>query len=182
LWVVVVLAAASGPVLAARVGRVAVADSLQLAEVVVRFYSGAIKEATFLDVDVYAVAIYLEDGTTPSDKVLSSDQVKAVELTFLRDVRKEKLASAWVQDLKASCPDSCDALVAAASLLAEKLPDIREGDRVTYHLHRGWVDVFVNETSLGVLVDSRGSLSVLSAFVGEEAPNKLRKELLGEAN
>lgn len=163
---------------AAQVGDVSVADSLRLAETIVHFYSGSIKAATFLGIDVYAVTLYLEEAGTPPDEVLLSNQVKVVEVTFLRDVRRERLSAGWLRELKTCCPDSCSTLLAAASLLAEELPDIEKGDRITYHLHPGWVDVYVNDRILGVLVDPRASFSVLSAFVGRNAPDRLRCELL----
>ena len=166
------------PARSTNVGDVTLADSLEVAESVVWLYSAAVKEATFLGIDVYAVAVYLEDVTTLPDEVLGSDQIKAVRLTFVRDVKRSKLASAWMQDLKDSCPDSCASLLAGAATLAKKLPDIENGDRVTYCLLQDRVDVFINDDRLGSLEDSRGPVSVLSAFVGEHAPEKLRRALL----
>ncbi|MCA9726780.1 MAG: chalcone isomerase family protein [Candidatus Eisenbacteria bacterium] len=154
------------------------ADSLKVDQSVVHLYHATIKEATVLQVDVYAIGLYLEDTMTAPEEVLRSEQIKAVEITFLIAVKKLKLASAWMRDFQRCCPESCRSLRESAQALTKKLPDIKRGDRVSYRLHPDRVDVLINDRSLGALDDSCGAVAVLSAFIGERAPERLRQALL----
>ena len=140
-------------------------------------YSATIKKATFMKVKVYAVGFYTEDTVSGPGDVDPAQTTSAFALTFLRDVGREKLAECFLSDLRKACGGDCDALLAQAASISNRLPDISEGDQVTYVLQSDRVQVLVNGASIGELRDTTAATIVLAAFVGEDAPKDLRKAL-----
>ena len=140
--------------------------------------SSAIKEVSFLKIDVYEVGLYLESASTPPDSFLASVQVKALRLRFLADVKGKKLAEAWMKDLRLYCESGCDSLVAQGQPIAEKLPDIPTGQIVSYVVLPDRVDVVVGQVLIGQLEGPEASHTILAAFLGPKAPTALRAELL----
>ena len=141
-------------------------------------YSSAIKEVSFVKVNVCEIGLYLENANTPADSILTSNQTKTFVLRFLIDVKGPKLADAWMRDLRLYCESECDSLVARGQRIADKLPDVQVGEDVTYVVFPNRVDVLVRETVLGYLQGENASLTILSAFLGRKAPPVLRSGLL----
>jgi hypothetical protein len=139
----------------------------------------SLKEASFLKINVYWVALYLESVNTPPGSIRSSAQVKAFVFYFLRDVAGSKLQKAWIQDLTASCEAGCGPVLAQGRVLAAKLPDIRSSQKVAYVLFPDRVDVLVDGVTLGTLRGKDAPRAVQATFLGPKAPAKLRKELVG---
>jgi len=166
---------------AAEVAGVAFAQALP-AEASLVLHGLALKEATFLGVDVYAVALYAADGWTPGEDApasLAADSLGcAFVVHFLREIGCRKLADSWVEDLARACEAPCDELLERARALARKLPDVRSGDRITYRVTRAGVAVRLDDEPLGTLAGEEAARSVAAAFLGPRAPKELRKSLL----
>jgi hypothetical protein len=175
---VALIAAGATNVSGDRVGEVEIPDRIDRDGVALGLYSSALKEVTFLAVDVYAVGLFLEDLQTPPDKVLSSRQRKSITLTFLRDVTREKLAQAWIRDLSVFCRAPCDSLLAQARAAARNLPDIDKGQTVSYHLSPGRAEIYVEDEHIGGIAGDSADRVVLGAFIGDRAARKLREALL----
>lgn len=142
-----------------------------------RLQASAVKQMTFLKIDVYAVGLYVDESGTPRD-VIDPQLRKVVRLTFLRDVSRSQLISGWLEDLGKSCDGDCPDLLAQAERLCQSLPDIQEGQSISYGLAPSRVEVAIDGQVLGTLRGDRASPSVLAAFLGESAPPALREALL----
>jgi hypothetical protein len=178
IWVGLLITVGVPPISGKQIGGVEVPDHMDRDGVTLRLYGAALKEVTFLAIDVYAVGLFLEDLQTPPEEVLFSPQQKSITLTFLRDVTREKLAQAWVRDLAVFCRAPCDSLLDQAQEAAMHLPDIKKGQTVSYHLSPGRAKVYVGEKYVGEIVGDSADCVVLGAFIGERAPLKLREGLL----
>lgn len=139
----------------------------------------AVKEATFFQVDVYAIGLYLEGGELLSaESILSSNRVKVLVVKFLMDIKRKKLAEAWIRDLRASCEAGCDSVLSGARNLATNLPDVKKGDTITYVVFPSRVQMSVNDSPIGFLEGAGSSRSVLAALFGKRAPKRLKQDLL----
>jgi hypothetical protein len=141
--------------------------------------SASLKEATFLKVNVYWVALYLEAVSTPPDSVINSSQVKAFVFHFLRDVKSAKLQEAWIQDLTLSCKSGCRSVIAQGRVLARSMPDVRASQKIAYILFSDRVEVLIDGTVLGTLVGASATRAILATFLGPTAPLELRNDLIG---
>jgi hypothetical protein len=139
----------------------------------------AVKEATFFQVDVYAIGLYMNDGELLSaESILSSDRVKALVVKFLIDIKRKKLTEAWIRDLRASCETGCDSVLSGARNLATNLPNVKKGDTITYVVFPSRVQMWVNDSPIGFLEGAGASRSVLAALFGKRAPKRLKQDLL----
>ena len=160
-------------------------------------YSAAVRKATFLKVHVYTIGLYVPPGSIDRDPIHSDAieserpgagaadrnelddlaETKALVMTLLRDVKSEKLAHCLLGDFRRACGDCAEPLLSDAERLAQRLPDLSEGDRITYVIENGTVDVLINEESIGLLEGEPATLAVLDAFLGETAPKDVREAL-----
>ena len=138
----------------------------------------SIKETTFLKVDVYVVAHYVETPDASRDRIVTAAEPQLYVLTFLRDVDRKKLAKAWLEDLDRYCVGDCAPLRAPAREIAERLPDVRRGQRVIYAVRPDEVEFLVNGRLIGTLPGPVAARTVVAAFVGPKAPERLRRDLL----
>ncbi|MEZ4649396.1 MAG: chalcone isomerase family protein [Candidatus Eisenbacteria bacterium] len=106
-----------------------------------------------------------------------SEQTKAFVLTLLRDVERKKLARCLLDDFRHACGNCPEPVLANAERLAERLPNLSEGDRITYVIDGGTVDVLINDESIGRLDGEPATQAVLDAFLGESAPSDVRNAL-----
>lgn len=155
-----------------------VADEARIGDLELTLYSTAVKKATFMKVKVYAVGLYVNRTVLDPDQLSDPRRTKAFVLTFLRDVERKKLAECFLNDFRRACDNACEAsLTAQAEATAGRLPDIAEGDRITYLLLEDEVHVLVNDLPIGQLEGETASRVVLDAFIGERAPADLRRDL-----
>jgi len=141
--------------------------------------SASLKEVSFLKVDVYWVGLYLEAANTPADSILSSNQVKAFVLYFLRNVSSSELQEAWIQDLTLSCESDCRPVIAQGRILARTMPDVRSSQKFAYVLFPDRVVVLIDGRVLGTMVGASATRAILATFLGPKAPLKLRTDLTG---
>jgi hypothetical protein len=83
---------------------------------------------------VYVGALYLESPSTDASQIVSSDQVKSVHMTFLRNVEKDKILGAFKEGFENNSKDKAAALSPEIDKLAPSLTDLKEGSEmiVTY--------------------------------------------------
>jgi hypothetical protein len=136
----------------------------------------AVKKVTVFKIDVYAVALYSEQVPVAGETPLASGGMAALVLEFLRDVERGKLIKSWMRDLSNNSQDP--SLLGRAAALAESLPDIKRGQRITYLVTPDRVDVLIDSAKLGSLDGRAAGDAVLAAFLGKRAPRKLREDLL----
>ncbi|MBU0553305.1 chalcone isomerase family protein [Myxococcota bacterium] len=132
-----------------------------------------------LFIDVYVGALYLPKKTTRSKEAIESDVPKRIEMVFLRDVDKEKLADTLEQNLAKA---KSAALDAKAKRLTALMDDAREGDRVYLDYVPGeGISVSIKGRKKGTIEGFDFMKAVFAIYIGDEpSSEQLKKGMLGK--
>jgi len=138
-----------------------------------------IKTATWFNIEVYKIFLYLEEKNSNYEKIVSNKEKKLVKMEFLMDVSREKLVAAWTEDVASSCLRDCDRQVKDVKEFLKKMPGVKEGESVYYYITPDNIDVYVDKTKIGVLNSKFIDESVLLTMIGKTSPEKMKNKLLG---
>ena len=139
-----------------------------------------VREATILRVHVYVAGLYLEARSSDAARVIAADETKRLVLSFVRDVGRDSLVSAWNEGFAKSGP----ALAALRDRLATLngwMVDVKRGDTLTFTQIPGkGIGVDVKGQAKGTLDGADFSRALLGIWLGDQPPNqKLKLGLLG---
>jgi len=133
---------------------------------------------------VYVGALYLEAKTARPEEIITRDQVRRMELTFLRNVDGAAIAEAvdngFALNAKFRKGEGAQRLAAFRKMI----PDLKKGDVLafTYLPGRG-LEASRNNKSLGTVAGKDFADALYSVWVGANpADKKLRAALLGGSN
>lgn len=138
-----------------------------------------IKTATWFNIEVYKIFLYLEEKNSDYEDIVSNKEKKLVKMEFLMDVSKEKLVAAWTEDVASSCIRDCDRQVKDVKEFLKKMPGVNEGESVYYYITPDNIDVYVDKTKIGTLSSKFIDKSVLLTMIGKTSPAKMKNKLLG---
>jgi hypothetical protein len=140
-----------------------------------------LREATALKIDVYVAGLYLEQQASDPAEILGSDQVKRLNLAFVRDVDRGDITDAWSEGFRNNAGDRIPALQGRIDQLNSWMPDLKRGDTLTFtYLPGTGTVVHVNGQREGVIEGDDFARALFSIWLGEKPPNKgLKKGLLG---
>jgi hypothetical protein len=110
--------------------------------------------------DIYAVALFLERPTRDADQAWRSDQTKQLQLTLLRDARKDQLSKYLREGLKKSAEDYADIAGRVEKILAA-IPDMKAGETITMTYAPGRGTTLQNESGEGAEVDGKAFADAL---------------------
>jgi len=140
-----------------------------------------LREATFLNVDVYLAGLYVTQRSRDGEQIANSDQPKVMRLRFVRDVTKSEMADAIRDGFERSAGAAYPKLKQRIDRFTAALPQLREGDTLilSYRPQRG-VEVSSGGRPL-VEIPGRDFATVLfRIWLGSKPPNAgLRTGLLG---
>ncbi|OGR42884.1 MAG: hypothetical protein A2X35_09630 [Elusimicrobia bacterium GWA2_61_42] len=131
---------------------------------------------------VYAAGLYLEKNSTDGLEIAASEQVKKIELVFLRAVDGADVAKAIADGFANN--NAADALPALKDRIArfEKLiPNVKKGDKLafTYRPAAG-IEVLANGKPLGAVEGKDFADALLRVWLGPKPSDKALKDgLLG---
>lgn len=140
-----------------------------------------IREATMFNVDVYVAGLYLEKKTHDAAEVISSEQVKHLNLHFVRDVDRDDITEAWTTQFKKNGADMAK-LKDSIARLNGWMTEMEEGDKLafTYEPGKG-VTVAVKGAAKGVIPGADFGRAFFAIWFGPSPPNKgLKSGLLGK--
>ncbi len=80
---------------------------------------------------VYAAGLYLETPTQDAAQVISSDQIKLVRMSMLRDLEKGKITEAITDGVEKNNKAQMPALKARLDSFNSAIPDLKKGDELT---------------------------------------------------
>lgn len=80
---------------------------------------------------VYAAGLYLETPTQDAAQVISSDQIKVVRMSMLRDLEKAKITEAITDGVEKNNKAQMPALKARLDSFNAAIPDLKKGDELT---------------------------------------------------
>ena len=155
-------------------------DSVQVTGKTLLLNGLGVREATFLSIDVYVAALYLQSKSQAAQKIVESNQIKRITMTFVRNVEAPKLRDAWTEGYQKNCGKECKTLRPGLNKLNGLMGDMKEGDILALTFYPTHLVVDRNNKSLGSIQGKQFSPIILSIWLGKEPPNEsLKRGLLG---
>ncbi len=130
---------------------------------------------------VYVLGLYLETPSKDAATVISSDQVKSIRMSLLREVAGAKITETITEGFERNSKAQMGALKARLDKLAAIVPDVMKGDEIvlTYVPGKGTV-VTAKGAEKGVIEGKDFADALLAVWLGANpAQEDLRKALLG---
>lgn len=140
-----------------------------------------LREATFLNVDVYVAGLYVPHKTRSVEEILEQDEPKLIMLKFVRDVSREDMAKALTDALRNNVGNEFEATHKHLNRFFEKLPPLNKGTQLSLAYRPGHgVQLVVDGKVLGTETDDHFANLVFRAWLGPQPPDKdLKEGLLG---
>jgi hypothetical protein len=129
---------------------------------------------------VYVAGLYLETPTQNAATVISSDQVKQMELSILRTLKSSQVNEAIREGFEKNSRAQIAALSERLHKLEAMIPDVKEGDRIrlTWVPGKGTV-VSAKGAEKGVIEGKDFADALFSVWLGPNPVQEdLKKELL----
>jgi hypothetical protein len=130
---------------------------------------------------VYVGGLYLENPSRDAAQVVSSDQVKCMQLSILRKLDHSKITEAISEGFEKNSKAQMGALKARLDKLNSMIPDVEKGDQIllTYVPGKGTV-VSAKGTEKGVVEGKDFADALFSVWLGANPVQAdLKKALLG---
>jgi hypothetical protein len=181
VFALAIAAALAAPAAAGEKGGVKMPDSMDVAGKKLVLNGMGVREATWLDIDVYVAGLYLETVSSDGAAIVASKQVKRLTLKFVRDVDKDDIVKAWHSGFKNNATVKVDALKAGMDQLDGWMGDFSDGNTLqfTFVPEQG-VTVEINGKAKGTIKGDDFGNSLFAIWLGSKPPNKgLKKGLLG---
>ncbi|MEZ4360472.1 MAG: chalcone isomerase family protein [Kofleriaceae bacterium] len=174
--------ALAGTAFAGEKAGVKMPDSIEVAGKKLALNGMGLREATWLDIDVYVAGLYLETVSSDAAKIISSVQVKRLTLKFVRDVDRGDIVKAWREGFKNNATVKVDTLKPLIDKLNSWMSDFDDGHTLTFtYVPDTGLEVNVNGKVKGTLKGADFANSLFAIWLGPKPPNKgLKKGLLGK--
>lgn len=140
-----------------------------------------VRKATFLRVNVYVAALYVENPSRVPQPLLESAGPYELILHFVRGVGVDDLTKAWSEGFARNSKEELSALQARITKLNGWMTDMKQGQRLTF-IHRPGIgiQVDVNGTVKGTIEGDDFARALLAIWLGPTPPNaELKSGLLG---
>ena len=165
---------------AAEISGIRLPDQVTLEGKTLKLNGAGLRQATILRLNVYAGGLYLETPSQDAEAIANSDQLKTIEMIFMRSVSAKQIADALNEDVDKNCQASCAEIKAQLGRLAGSLKDLKKGDRMTYHFLPDRVDVLIGGAKVGTLSGKDTSHQMIRCWIGKIPPNpELKNGMLG---
>jgi hypothetical protein len=173
--------ASAGAATAGEKGDVKMPDTLTVAGKALVLNGMGIREATVFDVDVYVAGLYLEKKTQNPAEVIGSEQIKRIDITFVRDVDKDDITEAWSTQFKKNGADMAK-LKESIARLNSWMSGMDEGEKLSFTYEPGkGVTVVVKGAAKGVIPGADFGHAFFAIWFGPSPPNKgLKNGMLGK--
>ncbi len=130
---------------------------------------------------VYVLGLYLETPSKDAATVISSDQVKSVRMSLLREVAGAKITETIMEGFERNSKAQMEALKARLDKLHAMIPDVVKGDEIllTYVPGKGTV-VTAKGVEKGVIEGKDFADALFAVWLGPNPVQEdLKKALLG---
>src|SRR5437764_9676180 len=119
---------------AAEISGVKLPDQVTLEGRTLKLNGMGLRQAKILlTFNVYAAGLYLENPMHDADAIASSDQLKSIEMVFMRDVSGKQMADAFQEGFEKNCVAGCAELKPYIGKLQGLLKDMKKGETMPYH-------------------------------------------------
>lgn len=165
---------------ALEVNGVKFADQVKMGGKTLSLNGVGLRQATFLNVNVYAGGLYLETPSHSAEAIASSDELKTVELYFLRDVEGEKIKGAWAEGFEKNCKTACEAMKPGIAKLQSLTTDMKKGDVMIFNFYPDHVETKIRGAVVGTIDGKDFSKNMIRCWIGPNPPNAgLKAGMLG---
>ena len=127
------------------------------------------RKVTIFKIKIYVAALYLTTKSDDAHEIIEQSGDKQLAIRFLHDVDVEDIQDAWVDNFAENNPDS--GYVAKAKKIANVLPGMVTGDRLTINIGEEGISVSLNDKVLAKDPDVYFGQAVLRIWLGENPPN-----------
>ncbi|MBI5744420.1 MAG: chalcone isomerase family protein [Elusimicrobia bacterium] len=130
---------------------------------------------------VYVAGLYLEKPSADGMEIAGSEQLKRMELVFLRNVDGATVSGAIEEGFENNAGDVLPALKARLAKFRSHIPDVKKGDRLVFISRPGQgLEVQVNSKFAGLIEGKDFSDALFKVWLGSKPADKtLKAGLLG---
>ena len=177
-----VRALGAGGALAAEIGGVKLPDQVTLEGKTLKLNGAGIRAAKILlTFNVYAAGLYLENQIHDGDAIASSDQLKSIQMVFMRDVSGKQMADAFQEGFEKNCVAGCAELKPYIGKLQGLLKDMKKGETMAYHFLPNGVELVIRGQKAGTIGDKAFTRQLIRCWIGKNPPNpELKEGLVGK--
>ncbi|PYX89960.1 MAG: hypothetical protein DMG68_03440 [Acidobacteria bacterium] len=177
-----VLALRAGGAIAAEIGGVKLPDQVTLEGKTLKLNGAGIRAAKILlTFNVYAAGLYLENQIHDADAIASSDQLKSIQMVFMRDVSGKQMADAFQEGFEKNCVAGCAELKPYIGKLQGLLKDMKKGETMAYHFLPNGVELVIRGQKAGTIGDKAFTRQLIRCWIGKNPPNpELKEGLVGK--
>ena len=177
-----VLALSAGGALGAEIGGVKLPDQVTLEGRTLKLNGAGIRAAKILlTFNVYAAGLYLENQIHDADAIASSDQLKSIQMVFMRDVSGKQMADAFQEGFEKNCVAGCAELKPYIGKLQGLLKDMKKGEAMAYHFLPNGVELVIRGQKAGTIGDKAFTRQLIRCWIGKNPPNpELKEGLVGK--
>jgi hypothetical protein len=123
----------------------------------------------------------LENSSHDGDGIANSDQLKSIQMVFMRDVSAKQMADAFQEGFDKNCVAGCAELKPHIGKLQGFLKDMKKGEAMAYHFLSDGVEVMIRGQKVGKVGDKAFSHQLIRCWIGKNPPNsELKDGLLGK--
>ena len=139
-----------------------------------------LREYGWMKIDVYAAALWLPAPALDADALLSSPELKLIEVHLLRDASAETTREAWRRYLDANCVAPCVLPQAQTARFLALLPPTVRGDVQSYRFENDRVTLHRNGALIGEVEGGDFARRLLATWIGAVPTSEhLKRALLG---
>ena len=177
-----VLALSAGGALAAEISGIKLPDQVTLEGKTLKLNGAGIRAAKILlTFNVYAAGLYLENQIHDADAIASSDQLKSIQMVFMRDVSGKQMADAFQEGFEKNCVAGCAELKPYIGKLQGLLKDMKKGETMAYHFLPNGVELVIRGQKAGTIGDKAFTRQLIRCWIGKNPPNpELKEGLVGK--
>ena len=166
---------------AAEIAGVKLPDHVVMDGKTLKLNGAGLRQAGVLKLNVYAAGLYLENRSKDAQAIADSDQLKAFELVFMRDVSANQVAGALQEAWDKNCEKDCSKLTGEVGRLKGFLKAMKKGETMAYHFFPDRVEVVVGGNK-NTIEGKTFSRQFIRCWIGKDPPNAgLKEGLLGKA-
>lgn len=179
LWLLALcgaIASSGGNAFAAEISGVKLPDQVTVQGKTLKLNGTGLRQATILMFNVYAAGLYLENGMHEADAIATSDQIKSIEMVFMRDVTAKQMADAFSEGFDKNCVADCGRLKPDIGKLQGMLKDMKKGETMAIHFLADGVELMTGGHKAGSVGDKAFSRQLIRVWIGKNPPNAGLKE------
>jgi hypothetical protein len=167
-------------VTAAEISGVKLPDQVTAGGKSLKLNGAGLRQATILKINAYAAGLYLENPGHDGDAIANSDQLKSIQMVFMRDVSAKQMADAFGEGFDKNCVAGCAELKPHIPKLQGLLKDMKKGETMGVNFLADGVEVTIRGQKAGKVGDKAFSHQLIRCWIGKNPPNsELKDGLLG---